>query len=210
MLNVSFTTATLAVAISIRQIEIKHQLVGAVGSSPVLAIIFAPLTLIHVIVAIYVSNRMLTLTFLLIYKSQLEYFGKPLGLWHTSGKLMHTLLEMLFICMWSACLSLTFDNFFTSRLGCAPEWTTRWWNHLEPLSQIEGQGLGEGGPADQICDDQLALICLVFFGLVLYCMTLIISLFRIFEKVKYHGTDSNFSRGSRLGTSMRGFGFGRV
>jgi hypothetical protein len=146
----------------------------------------------------------------LIWFLQLEYFGKPLGLWRTSRKLLHTLLEMLFICMWSATLSLTFDNFFTSRLGCAPTWTTRWWNHLPPLVQIEGQGLGEGGPADHICDEQLALICLVFFGLVLYCLTLIISLFRIFEKVKSHGTESHLSLGSRLGVGMRGFSFNKV
>lgn len=188
LLNLSFTSATLAVAISIRQVERKYTLVGAVGSSPILAIIFAPLTIIHVMIAIY-----------------LEYFGKPLGLWRTSGKLMHTLLEMLFICMWSANLSLAFDNFFTSRLDCTPSWTTRWWNQL-PLPETLDEGRNEGGPADRICDEQLALICLVFFGLVLYCGSLIISLFRIFEKVKSHGADP-FS--GRRGFGLGGFGMGR-
>jgi hypothetical protein len=140
---------------------------------------------------------------------QLEYFGKPLGLWRTSGKLLHTLLEMLFICMWSASLSLTFDNFFTSRLGCAPTWTTRWWNHLPSPPPLTGQGQLEGGTADHICDAQLALICLVFFGLALYCGSLIISLFRIFEKVKSHGTDTEW-RGRSFGMGALGSRLGRI
>ncbi|KAG8777964.1 hypothetical protein FRC19_008280 [Serendipita sp. 401] len=192
LLNISFTSATLAVAISVRGVERRHNLVGAVGSSPILAIIFAPLTLVHVMIAIY-----------------LEYFGKPLGLWRTSGKLLHTLLEMLFICMWSASLSLAFDNYFTSRLGCAPSWTTKWWNRLPSIPEDLAEGRYEGGPADTICEEQLALICLVFFGLVLYCGSLVISLFRIFEKVKSHGTDP-FS--NRRGFGMGSFGsrLGRV
>ncbi|PVG04589.1 hypothetical protein CPB86DRAFT_771277 [Serendipita vermifera] len=188
VLNLSFTTATLAVAINIRQIERRNHLLGAVGSSPILAIIFAPLTILHVMIAIY-----------------LEYFGKPLGLWRTSGKLLHTLLEMLFICMWSASLSLAFDNFFTSRVGCAPAWTTRWWNELPPFPSLES----ESNPIDHICDSQVALICLVFFGLVLYCGSLVISLFRIFEKVKSHGTDTFFG-GRGLGMGGLGSRLGRV
>ena len=47
-------------------------------------------------------------------------------------------------------------------------------------------GRGEGQPGDQICDRQMALISLVFVGLTMYCANLCISLFRIFEKVKYH------------------------
>lgn len=44
----------------------------------------------------------------------------------------------------------------------------------------------EGTLAERICDDQLILISLVFIGLIMYCTNLVISLFRIFEKVKYH------------------------
>jgi hypothetical protein len=91
---------------------------------------------------------------------------------------------MLFISMWSASLSLCFDNYFTSPLRCAPEQATFWWNRIERTAQIP---TGEGSIGDKICDDQVALICLVFAGVVLYCSHLIISLFRIFEKVKYHG-----------------------
>lgn len=115
---------------------------------------------------------------------QLEYFGRPLGLWRTSGKLAHTLSEVLFICAWSAALSLCFDNFFTSLVPCASPSRMSWYNQLaRPPSVVPNF---EGGLGDRICDDQLALICLVGVGLLVYCTNLVISLFRIFEKVKYH------------------------
>ncbi|KAJ3816342.1 hypothetical protein F5880DRAFT_1494391, partial [Lentinula raphanica] len=85
LFNICFTTGKLAVAIHIRQREKRYGVMGIVGSSPTLIIIFVPLTLVHVIGAIY-----------------LEYFGRPLGLWRTSAKLPHTLSEVLFICAWSA------------------------------------------------------------------------------------------------------------
>lgn len=114
--------------------------------------------------------------------AQLEYFGRPLGLWHTSGKLAHTLLETLFICAWSAALSLCLDNYFTSIIPCS-ESGMEWYNELPPPPTIPD--VGSVGP--MICKNQLALICLVFLGLVMYCMSLVISLYRIFEKVKYIG-----------------------
>lgn len=163
--NITFTTSALAVAIRIRAMEMSHHVRGAVGSSPVLVIIFAPLTLAHVMIAIY-----------------LEYFGRPLGLWRTSAKLAHTLLETLFICAWSAALSLCFDNYFTSVIPCSEE-GKEWYNELPPPPTIPDVGVI--GP--KICTSQLALISLVFIGLVMYCMSLIISLYRIFEKVKYIG-----------------------
>ncbi|KAF5377453.1 hypothetical protein D9615_005304 [Tricholomella constricta] len=166
-INITFTTSALAVAIHIRRMELDGHAMGAVGSSPTVVIIFAPLTLVHVMAAIY-----------------LEYFGRPLGLWRTSGKLTHTLSEVLFICAWSAALSLCFDNFFTSRVPCASPSSMSWYNELpRPPSILPNF---EGGLGDRICDSQLALICLVGIGLLAYCTNLIISLFRIFEKVKYH------------------------
>ncbi|TFK76990.1 hypothetical protein BDN72DRAFT_830164 [Pluteus cervinus] len=166
-LNITFTTAALAMAIRIRLLEMKFHSMGAVGSSPTVVIIFAPLTLVHVMVAIY-----------------LEYFGRPLGLWRTSGKLTHTLSEVLFICAWSAALSLCFDNFFTSTVPCASFAHMAWYNEVpRPPSQFP---TFEHSFGDQICDDQLSLICLVGVGLLVYCANLIISLFRIFEKIKYH------------------------
>ncbi|EJD03839.1 uncharacterized protein FOMMEDRAFT_121107 [Fomitiporia mediterranea MF3/22] len=176
VINMTLTTAALAEAIKIRQKEQRYGIMGAVGSSPTLVIIFAPLTLVHVMAAIY-----------------LEYFGRPLGLWRTSLKLFHTLSETVFICLWSAALSLCFDNFFTSVIGCAPSSSTSWYNEI-PRTTPDNPNLGrtEGLPGDYICDSQVALICLVFLGLIMYCSNLVISLFRIFEKVK------SFNQGSFL------------
>ncbi|EIN14179.1 hypothetical protein PUNSTDRAFT_80320 [Punctularia strigosozonata HHB-11173 SS5] len=169
VINIAFTTAALAMAIRIRETEMHHHVMGAVGSSPTLVIIFAPLTLVHVMSAIY-----------------LEYLGRPLGLWRTSAKLAHTLFEVVFICAWSAALSLSFDNFFTSLIPCASPSRISWYNELNRPSNIPGLGRGHGGVGDNICDDQVILICLVGVGLIMYCINLVISLFRIFEKVKYH------------------------
>ena len=173
--NITFTTAALAMAIRIRQLEMRYNVMGVVGSSVTLVIIFAPLTLVHVMVAIY-----------------LEYFSRPLGLWRTSAKLAHTLLEVCFICAWSAALSLCFDNFFTSLIPCASISSTSWYNQLpRPNLNLPSLGRGEGGVGDTICDDQLILICLVGVGLIMYCINLVISLFRIFEKVKNYAYGRN-------------------
>ncbi|KAJ3492478.1 hypothetical protein NLJ89_g11226 [Agrocybe chaxingu] len=148
-INIAFTGAALGMAIRIRNIELRHDAMGAVGSSPTVVIIFAPLTLVHVMAAIY-----------------LEYFGRPLGLWRTSAKLAHTLSEVLFICAWSAALSLCFDNFFTSLIPCASASSTAWYNQLpRPISDVPGL---EGTYGDSICDFQLSLICLVGVGLIAY------------------------------------------
>ncbi|TFY61930.1 hypothetical protein EVJ58_g4194 [Rhodofomes roseus] len=114
-----------------------------------------------------------------------EYFGRPVGLWHTSSKLAYTLIEVVFICAWSAALALTFDNFFTSLIPCASLSSISWYNELPraTLPDLTGQ-LGIEG--DHICDNQLALICLVGVGLIMYCFNLVISLFRVFERIKYH------------------------
>ena len=119
--------------------------------------------------------------------TQVEYFGRPLGLWRTSGKLAHTLVEVVFICAWSAALALSFDNFFTSIIPCASPSAVSWYSSLPrpgppPLPGINGSS-GVGGT---LCNEQLALICLVGVGLIMYCFNLVISLYRIFEKVKYH------------------------
>ncbi|KAI0068389.1 hypothetical protein BV25DRAFT_1793779 [Artomyces pyxidatus] len=170
-INITFTTAALAVAVRIRITERHYHIMGALGSSPTLVVIFAPLTLVHVMVAIY-----------------LEYFGRPLGLWRTSAKLAHTLSEVLFICMWSAAFSLCFDNFFTSSIPCSYAWQISWYSNLPRPPSPDHVSSSEGGPGDLLCDDQLALICLTGTGLIMYCFNLVISLFRIFEKVKYHHT----------------------
>ncbi|KAH7107093.1 hypothetical protein BKA62DRAFT_227841 [Auriculariales sp. MPI-PUGE-AT-0066] len=167
--NLSFTAATLGIAVRIRHHEISAGILGAVGISPLLAIIFSPLTLTHVLLAIY-----------------LEYFGRPLGLWRTASKLAHTLLEVFFICLWSGSVSVAFYDYFTSSLECVPPSANSWWNSVPPQpSPLPGDyGRREGGLADSICDDQLIIVCLEFIGLCMYNASLVISLFRIFEKVK--------------------------
>ncbi|KAJ1304260.1 hypothetical protein OPQ81_005421 [Rhizoctonia solani] len=151
LLNISLTSSTLALAIHMRKVELHFGILGSIGSSPTLVIIFGPPTLIHVLIAIYA-----------------EYFGKPLGLWQTSSKLFHTLAETLFICM------------------C-----------VLPLRR-------RGGPhiRTELCSCQRALIALVIFGLLSYIANLVISLFRIFEKVK--------STSGLIGSSARTAGLGMV
>ncbi|KAG2159979.1 uncharacterized protein EDB93DRAFT_31739 [Suillus bovinus] len=183
-INITFTAAALAVAIRIRIVELHDSIMGIVGSSPTLVIIFAPLTLVHVMVAIYASFSTLISHHHLI-PLQLEYFGRPMGLWRTSAKLAHTLLEVCFICAWSAAFSLCFDNFFTSLIPCASARSIAWYDELSrPELTLPNLGRNEGGVGDTLCDYQLALICLVGVGLVTYCINIVISLFRIFEKVK--------------------------
>lgn len=175
MINLAFTSATLAVAIQTRKTEKRNEAMGILGSSSTVTIIFAPLTLVHVIVAIY-----------------LEYFGRPVGLWQTSAKLLHTLLEVVFICAWSASLALCFNDFFTTPLECGPASADRWWSDLPVMPNEVAerfQGTAEGRT---LCREQLALICLAFVTLSSYCSNLVISLFRIIEKVKNYSRRSTY------------------
>lgn len=110
-----------------------------------------------------------------------------MGLWRTSAKLAHTLVEVVFICAWSAALALTFDNFFTSIIPCASPSAVSWYSTLHRTASLPGIS-GSSGLGEELCDFQLALICLTGVGLIMYCFNLVISLYRIFEKVKYHPT----------------------
>jgi hypothetical protein len=118
---------------------------------------------------------------------QLEYFGRPLGLWRTSAKLAYTLLDVLSICSWSAALSLCFDNFFTSPIPCANPSAISWYSSI-PRPPSPFGAADESTTGEWLCDLQLALIVLVGIGLLMYCFNLVISLYRIFDKVKYHHT----------------------
>ena len=174
-INLTFTTAVLAVAIRVHLTLSSEDAAGIVGSSPVLAIIFSPLTMLHVAFQIY-----------------LEYFGRPIGLWSVRAKLLGTLIEIVFVALWSAELALTFDNYFTSPLVCAP--------FNSPF--VEGQRqvciigpdssttlespLNDDSRKPYICRLQGALIGLVFVSVISYCNSLILSLFRIFVRVTAH------------------------
>ncbi|KAG8862930.1 hypothetical protein FRB96_000350 [Tulasnella sp. 330] len=169
IINLAFTSATLGVAVRIRRLERDNDVLGILGSSSTLTIIFGPITLVHVIFAIWS-----------------EYFGRPLGLWKTSWKLSYTLLEISLICAWSAALSLCFNDFLTSELRCAPRSVNDWWNSLPAYSNPLDNKMREGQAGGALCDSQIALICLAYVTLLSYCSNLVISLFRIIEKVKFH------------------------
>lgn len=76
-INIAFTTSVLAIAIRLRLILQEQGAEAAVGSSPIVAIIFSPLTLVHVGFQIW-----------------LEYFSRPIGLWQVSSKLFYTLIDV--------------------------------------------------------------------------------------------------------------------
>lgn len=202
LLNIAFTTATMAVAICLHNLLNRESAADSVGSSPLVAIIYAPPTLVHVGFQIY-----------------LEYFGKPIGLWGVKSKLYYTLVDLIFICMWSSELSLTFDNYLTSSLVCdasinpfagntsSPDYQVRAvLRHPDALLTSPLQSpLQDPGTKPNICRLQGALIGLVFVSLLAYLIVLTVraaarrvpmrplltlqvqvSLFRIFVRVSRH------------------------
>ncbi|KAJ1027749.1 hypothetical protein NDA13_003204 [Ustilago tritici] len=164
VINVAFTAATLAVAIELFVLLRAEGAIDAVGASPLVAVIFAPLTLLHVGFQIW-----------------LEYFGRPIGLWTVQSKLSYTVVELIFICLWSSELSLTFDNYFTSTLVCV--------NYGSPFVGPRQPPADRPNPLDDpskkpyICRLQGSLIGLVFVSLLAYLVVLTVSLFRIFVRV---------------------------
>lgn len=163
-INIAFTSATLAVAIKLLIILRSEGASDAVGASPLVAIVFAPLSLLHVGIQIW-----------------LEYFGRPIGLWTVQSKLSYTVVELIFICLWSAELSLTFDNYFTSTLVCIPYESPYVGPRFPPGDRPDP--LRNPGRKPYICRLQGTLIGLVFVSLLAYVIALTVSLFRIFVRV---------------------------
>ena len=163
-INIAFTSATLAVAIKLLVLLRQQGANDAVGASPLVAIIFAPLSLIHVGFQIW-----------------LEYFGRPIGLWTVQSKLSYTVVELVFICLWSAELSLTFDNYFTSTLICVNYGSPYVGPREPPANQLSP--LKDSSRKPYICRLQGSLIGLVFVSLLAYLVVLTVSLFRIFVRV---------------------------
>ncbi|PWN53441.1 hypothetical protein IE53DRAFT_384050 [Violaceomyces palustris] len=161
-INLAFTTATLAVAVKLHLILQAEDATDSVGSSPVVAIIFAPLTLVHVGFQIWI-----------------EYKGRPIGIWSVSSKLWYTITELIFICFWSAELSLAFDNYFTSTLVCV-SFGNPFANGSRVIS--DPSPLKDPQKEPYICRLQGALIGLCFVSLLAYLVVLIVSLFRIFVR----------------------------
>lgn len=86
-------------------------------------------------------------------------------------------MEVVFICLWSGSLALCLNDYFLYFIPCT------------------AQSSLEKDPSKHVpCGHQLVLTCLVAIGLGMYCANLIISLFRIFEKVKVHNA-RHFSSG---------------
>lgn len=96
-MNLAIATSTLAVAIKERQSLRAEGVEDIVGVSPLLGIIFAPLTLAHIFFQVW-----------------LEYFGRPIGLWSVRSKLLGTSIEIIFVGMWSAEMALAWDNYYTT------------------------------------------------------------------------------------------------
>ena len=164
-LNLCFTTCTLAVAIRIHLALKSENATNVVGASPVLAIVFAPLTLVHVLFQIY-----------------LEYFGRPIGLWKTASKLLGTLVEIIFVALWAAETALAFDNYFTSPLVCSPYNSPFSGPRQSCLNSADSQpvagSISEDGEKPYICRLQGALIGLCFVSLLAYIIVLTVSWLR--------------------------------
>jgi hypothetical protein len=98
--------------------------------------------------------------------------------------MFYTLTDLLFICLYSAVLSLSFDDLFTSSLNCTA-WTP--YSQFNETPAITGTANVEGTLADSICSQQIAQVVFLFTSVIAYVAVLVISLFRIFAKVTNRG-----------------------
>ncbi|CAO1633695.1 unnamed protein product [Parajaminaea phylloscopi] len=164
IVNICFTTSTLAIAVRLWRVLHKQGAADAVGASPAMGIVIAPLSLVHVGAQVW-----------------LEYWGRPIGLWSVGSKLGYQLIELVFIVLWSAELALTFDNYATSSLGCVS-----WYSDFPDVTSATGEtcpGFGAEVLRDPslqpvICRYQGVLIGLTFTTLVAYVLVFAVSLFR--------------------------------
>ncbi|GAA6005121.1 hypothetical protein JCM10207_008514 [Rhodosporidiobolus poonsookiae] len=168
IINLVLIGCTLGLAAHIRVQEANNGVIGIIGTSTLFAIIVAPFAIVHIFVTLYI-----------------EYFGLPIGLWKISTKMFYTLTDLLFICFYSAGLSLTFDDLFTSSLQCTD--FTPYSRYNEPPPATTGTAQIEGTLADSICSQQIAQVCFVFISVLFYIFQLTLSLFRIFHKVQSRG-----------------------
>lgn len=86
----------------------------------------------------------------------------PIGLWKISTKLAHTFTELIFICLFSAILSLSFDDLFTSALECTAYTPYARYNEPPSLDAVSSS------LADSMCGQQIAIVILVFLSVILY------------------------------------------
>lgn len=92
----------------------------------------------------------------------------------------HTLTELVFICLYSAVLSLAFNDLFTSSLECTNY--TPYERYNTPPPSLDQNGVSRG-LSRTICRQQIAQVSFIFCSVVFYIAVLVISLLRIFNKV---------------------------
>ncbi|KAJ9121086.1 hypothetical protein QFC24_005067 [Naganishia onofrii] len=144
-------------------LENAADLDGILGSAPILSISYGSVSAIHCLVVMY-----------------REAFGKPIGLWGLRSKMTWVCLDLFFIALWSSCLSLTISDYMSSPLQCSslnPWWTTGTYTITLP------EVITKSRQKDKMCDRQAALIGFVLFTLIMYVINMVISLFRIFERL---------------------------
>ncbi|GAA6009082.1 phospholipase D regulator [Rhodotorula paludigena] len=162
-INLILIGCTLGLAAHIRVLEVENNIIGIMGTSTLFAIIVAPFAIVHIFVTLYI-----------------EYFGLPIGLWKIHTKMTHTLTELVFICLYSAVLSLAFNDLFTSSLECTNY--TPYERYNTPPPSLDENGVSRG-LSRTICRQQIAQVSFIFCSVVFYIAVLVISLLRIFNKV---------------------------
>lgn len=160
IINILLISCSLAVSARLH-ITLEHEgLSDAVGVSPLTGIIFSPPAIVHAIFQVW-----------------LEYRSRPIGLWQASSKLWYMMLELLFVCLWSAELSLAFDNYFTSTLVCVNAYSPF---YRRPYSLPTEDPIPR---KSTLCGLQIAMICVCFVSVAVYVLVFMVSLFRIFYRV---------------------------
>lgn len=94
-------------------------------------------------------------------------------------KMSYVLLEILFICLWSSTLSLAFNDLFQSPLGCASYEPYKAAAFYTPKIMIDLNPV----IIDALCRKEVILISFIFVSVLLYIAVLIVSLFRLLERI---------------------------
>ncbi|CAH7684881.1 hypothetical protein BY996DRAFT_4583829 [Phakopsora pachyrhizi] len=180
LFNFCFTIACLGICLRIRGLEKVLNQEKILGNSTIFIIIVTPFNMVHNMFAIYC-----------------EYFGAPIGIWSVSWKMFHTLSELVFISIWSAALAVGLDDELTSRLRCtvgglslsSSRAENRFISASNNISENSSEGLFgnvDRERGNKLCSLQGGLVGMIFCGLMIHTLVLIVSLFRIFNKVSLY------------------------
>jgi hypothetical protein len=91
--------------------------------------------------------------------------------------MMHTLIELVAISLWSSVLGLAFDDYFSTPIQCTA------WSPDQRFTTTLGDATLNEQEKERLCDLQGALVGLIFVSLILYCCVLVVSLFRIMSRM---------------------------